>query len=217
MSRFRLAIFDCDGVLVDSERITNRVFCSMLNDLGLDLTLDDMFEHFVGLSTAQCVSRITRMLGAPPPADFLTTLRRRADAALASEVAPVAGVVEALDGIRIPHCVASSGDHDKIRLTLAASGLLARFDGRIYSVVDVARPKPDPDVFLHAARSMRVAPAACVVVEDTPTGVCAGVAAGMHVLGFCADTPARRLRAAGAHEIFSDMRLLPALLESDAG
>ena len=140
-------------------------------------------------------------------------LRRRTAAALQAEVTPVAGVREVLDGLRIPHCVASSGDHNKIRLTLTATGLLERFDGRIFSVEDVGHPKPAPDVFLHAARQLHADPAACAVIEDTPTGVRAGVAAGMQVFGFCAHTPAHRLRAAGAHRLFADMRELPRLLQ----
>lgn len=213
MHDFRLVIFDCDGVLVDSERITNRVFCAMLNELGLSVTLEDMFEHFVGLSMPQCVELITGMLGTPPPADFMRTLRQRSDAALKAEVVPIAGVEHVLDSIRVPFCVASSGDHDKIRLTLRATGLLEKFADNIYSVADVERPKPAPDIFLHAARQMAVNPAECVVIEDTPTGVRAGVAAGMHVFGFCANTPEHRLKAAGAHAVFSDMRVLPELVQ----
>ena len=110
--------------------------------------------------------------------------------------------------------MASSGNHEKIRLTLGATGLLEKFGNRIYSVVDVEKPKPAPDIFLYAARQMTVDPADCVVIEDTPTGVRAGVAAGMYVLGFCANTPDYRLKEAGADAVFADMRLLPALLQS---
>jgi len=214
MREFGLVIFDCDGVLVDSERISNRVFCSMLNDLGLSVTLEDMFQHFVGLSMPQCVELVTEMLGSPPPLDFVETLRERTEVALRAQVAPMPGVAEVLDVIRVPFCVASSGNHEKIRLTLGATGLLEKFGNRIYSVADVERPKPAPDIFLYAARQMAVDPDNCVVIEDTPTGVRAGVAAGMHVLGFCANTPEHRLKEAGAHAVFSDMRVLPELLQS---
>lgn len=212
MKPFELIIFDCDGVLVDSERITNTVFCSMLNDLGLALSLADMFEHFVGLSMPQCLELITEMLGRKPPEDFVPNYRRRTESALRAEIKPIAGVAEVLRDLRVPHCVASSGDHEKIRLTLGATGLLKRFEDRIFSVVDVEKPKPAPDVFLHAARTLGVAPAACAVIEDTPTGVRAGLAAGMRVFGFSANTPEHRLRQAGAHTVFSDMRDLPDLL-----
>jgi HAD superfamily hydrolase (TIGR01509 family) len=213
MREFGLVIFDCDGVLVDSERISNRVFCSMLNELGLGVTLEDMFQHFVGLSMPQCVELMTNMLGKPPPHDFVEILRNRTEVALKEQVAPIPGVPEMLDRIRVPFCVASSGSHDKIRLTLRATGLLERFANRIYSVADVSRPKPAPDIFLHAAHQMGVDPVNCVVIEDTPTGVRAGVAAGMHVLGFCAHTPASRLREAGAHAVYEEMHLLPKLLQ----
>ena len=212
-SRFGLVILDCDGVLVDSERISNRVFCSMLNELGLGVTLEDMFQHFVGLSMPQCVELMTDMLGKPPPHDFVETLRTRTEAALKEHVRPIAGVPGMLDRIKVPFCVASSGSHAKIRLTLGATGLLERFANRIYSVTDVSRPKPAPDIFLHAAQEMGVDPVHCVVIEDTPTGVRAGVAAGMHVLGFSAHTPASRLKEAGAHAVFEEMRLLPKLLQ----
>jgi HAD superfamily hydrolase (TIGR01509 family) len=211
--RWDLVIFDCDGVLVDSEPIANRVFCAMLNELGLPVTLDDMFERFVGLSMPQCMRLVTDMLGSDPPEDFVHRLHSRTDAALRQHVTAVPGVSEVLEAIApLPICVASSSGHDKIRLMLAATGLLGRFENRIFSVADVAHPKPAPDVFLHAARSMGALPARCAVIEDTPTGVRAGVAAGMRVLGFCAHTPAQRLREAGAHALFQEMRLLPGLL-----
>src|SRR5688572_419788 len=104
MREFGLVIFDCDGVLVDSERISNRVFCSMLNDLGLSVTLEDMFQHFVGLSMPQCVELVTEMLGSPPPLDFVETLRERTEVALRAQVAPMPGVAEVLDVIRVPFC-----------------------------------------------------------------------------------------------------------------
>lgn len=212
MTEFELIIFDCDGVLVDSERITNRVFCQMLNNLGVEFTLNDMFERFVGRSMAQCVEMITDELGAPPPDTFVPELRRRAAAALEAEVEAVEGIEDALENIDIPACVASSGEHEKIRLTLGKTGLLSRFEGRIFSAVDVNRPKPAPDVFLYAASAMGVKPELCAVVEDTPTGVEAAVAAGMYVYGFSENTPEHRLREAGAHEVFSGMANFAKLL-----
>lgn len=214
MPSYQLIIFDCDGVLVDSERITNQVFVEMLNALGLPLTLEDMFEQFVGRSMSQCMEKITTLLGRAPPEDFLTNYRARTTAALASQLKPVPGIEAALDAIALPWCVASSGEHAKMRTTLGVTGLLPRFAGRIFSVTEVAHPKPSPDIFLHAARQCGAAPADCVVVEDTPTGVAAGVAAGMTVLGYCALTPAHRLRDAGAHQVFDSMTLLPGLLRT---
>jgi len=212
MTRFDLVIFDCDGVLVDSERIANRIFCTMLNDLGLSVSLEDMFERFVGHSLQQCAAMITEMLGRPPPDTFIPELQRRTAAALSVEIKPIPGVPEVLAGLTVPYCVASSGDHEKIRLTLGATGLLKQFEGRIFSVLDVEHPKPAPDVYLFAASRLGAHPSRCAVVEDTPIGVRAGVAAGMHVFGFSANTPEPRLRSAGAHQVFSHMRQLPGLL-----
>lgn len=212
MRRFKLVIFDCDGVLVDSERVTNRVFADMLNELGLPVTLDDMFERFVGHSMAQCLDLITEMLGHPPPASFVEAYRARTRAAHAAELVATPGVEEALARIRLPYCVASSGDHEKMRTTLGITGLWPRFEGRLCSVTEVPHGKPFPDVFLFAATRFGVNPSACVVVEDTPIGVMAGVAAGMTVFGYAALTPAHRLLKAGAHATFQHMHALPALL-----
>jgi HAD superfamily hydrolase (TIGR01509 family) len=209
-----LVIFDCDGVLVDSERIANQVFCSMLNEMGLALSLQDMFEHFVGLSMPQCIQLITDMHGKTPSSTFIDELGQRTAAALKQQVTSIPGIEETLADLRIPYCVASSSDHEKIRITLGATGLLPLFEGRIFSVVDVARPKPAPDVFLLAASRLGVPPSECAVIEDTPTGIRAAVAAGMHAFGFAANTPAHRLLAAGAHCVFSDMTKLPEILDA---
>lgn len=214
MPRYQLVIFDCDGVLVDSERITNQVFADMLGELGLAFTLEDMFERFIGRSMAQCLDEIAAMLGRPPPADFTATYRARTKLALETQLRPVPGIEEALAQIAIPWCVASNGAPEKMRLTLGLTGLLPRFEGKLFSVAEVARPKPAPDVFLHAASRSGVAPCDCAVVEDTPTGVEAAASAGMTVLGYAALTPAHRLRAAGAHHVFDRMADLPRLLSS---
>jgi HAD superfamily hydrolase (TIGR01509 family) len=212
--RFELLIFDCDGVLVDSEVITNRVFVGMLNELGLALSLEDMFERFVGRSMPQCLTLIRQLLGREVPEEFLPEFQLRITAALESELKAVDGIESVLETIKLPYCVASSGTHAKMRLTLGLTGLLPNFEGRMFSVTEVALPKPFPDVFLHAAMQLNTAAAACAVIEDTPTGVRAGVAAGMTVFGFCAHTPKHRLLEAGAHHIFDNMRDLPRLLRA---
>jgi HAD superfamily hydrolase (TIGR01509 family) len=209
---FELLIFDCDGVLVDSEVITNRVFAAMLNELGIPVSIEDMFERFVGRSMPQCLEIITGLLGAPVPDGFVEEYYARSRAALKQELKAVAGIESVLATLQVPYCVASSGTHEKMQTTLGVTGLLPKFIGRIYSVTDVARSKPFPDVFLHAARQHGTAPAACAVIEDTPTGVSAGVAAGMTVFGYCARTPKHRLIEAGAHHTFDKMSELPNLL-----
>jgi HAD superfamily hydrolase (TIGR01509 family) len=212
VARFDLVIFDCDGVLVDSEELVNQVFADLLNEHGARVTLDYMFEHFVGYSMAHCMGLVRELLGRQPPADFEQTLRERSRAALSAGLRPVPGIVDALSALRVPCCVASSGDHEKMRTTLGITGLLGRFEGRLFSVTEVPRGKPFPDVFLHAARTMNVRPERTAVVEDTPVGAEAGAAAGMTVFGYAARTPPARLRAAGA-VVFTDMSLLPQLLE----
>jgi HAD superfamily hydrolase (TIGR01509 family) len=210
--RFDLVIFDCDGVLVDSEPITNRIFADMLNELGIPVTLDEMFEKFVGRSMGQCVALIEGILGRKIPENFVPQYHARTTQALKAGLKAVPGIEAALDAIPLPYCVASSGSHQKMQTTLGMTGLIARFEGKLFSVTEVARAKPYPDVFLYAADKLGVAPSACAVVEDTPTGVTAGVAAGMQVYGYCGRTPRHRLQEAGAHHTFDSMSLLPALL-----
>lgn len=209
---FQAVLFDCDGVLVDSELITNRVFMALLNELGLPVTLEFMFENFVGRSMQYCWQRITEMLGREIPPGFHDEVNRRTTAALQAEVKAVQGVEAVLDSLQIPFCVASSGSFEKMATTLGVTGLLPRFTGRIFSATEVARGKPAPDIFLHAASRCGVEPRKCAVIEDSPAGVAAGVAAGMTVYGYCAFTPERRLREAGANRLFAAMSELPALL-----
>jgi HAD superfamily hydrolase (TIGR01509 family) len=210
--RFDLVIFDCDGVLVDSEIITNRVFAKMLNELGLAITVEETFEKFVGRSMGQCLEMIAGLLGGEVPNDFAHRYQRRITTALNSELKAVPGVEAALEAIRTPYCVASNGTREKMQTTLGATGLLPKFKDKMFSVSEVARGKPFPDIFLYAAGRFGIAPSACVVIEDTPTGVAAGVAAGMTVWGFCAHMPARRLIEAGAHGTFEHMSTLPDLI-----
>ena len=215
MSRTRLVIFDCDGVLVDSEPVANRTLGNMLLELGLDLTQQQIFEHFVGYSLPHCLRVIEGMLGHAAPENFLRDLQARTFAAFKTELRATPGIeqtLDALDAVGLPYCVASSGDHEKMNTTLGITGLLPRFAGRIFSVTQVAHGKPAPDIYLFAAAQMNAVPSSCAVVEDTPPGVRAGVAAGMTVFGFCAFPPAEKLRAAGAQQTFDDMQRLPQLL-----
>jgi HAD superfamily hydrolase (TIGR01509 family) len=207
-----LVIFDCDGVLVDSELITNRVFGQMLNELGIAISLEDIFERFVGRSMPQCLEILAKLLGRPVPQHFVEEYQTRSATALKSELKAVPDIETVLAAMRVPYCVASSGSHEKMHTTLGITGLLPQFRGKMYSVTEVAQSKPFPDVFLHAARQQGVMPADCAVIEDTPTGVRAGVAAGMTVFGYCALTPKQRLIEAGAHHTFERMRDLPSLI-----
>jgi HAD superfamily hydrolase (TIGR01509 family) len=207
-----LVIFDCDGVLVDSEIVTNRVFADMLSELGVPVTLEYMFERFMGQSMAHCLAHVAELLGRPAPEGFLPEYRRRSDGALADEVVAVPGVEGVLDALDVPWCVASNGPRDKMELTLGKTGLLARCGARLYSAYEVARPKPAPDLFLHAAEALGASPSRTAVVEDSPAGVAAALAAGMRPYAYARRTPAARLRQAGATILFDDMRALVALL-----
>ena len=210
-----LVIFDSDGVLVDSEPISNRVLAETLSEIGLATTVESSMRDYMGRSWTACVEIFERRLGRSVPPRFEDTFWTRLEAALRTELQPVPGIHEALARIPTPICVASSGRIDKLRITLGLTGLWDRFEGRIFTAADVARAKPFPDLFLHAAARMRAAPASCTVVEDSPRGVEAGVAAGMRVLGFSGRTDATALEAAGA-QVFSDMRELPELLSPGA-
>jgi len=210
LGHLALVIFDCDGVLIDSERLAVRTEAEILAGLGWPLTEAEITERFVGRSEGHMHEAVERHLGRP--VDWETEFTPRYRDVFERELVPVAGIVEALDRITVPTCVASSGSHEKMALTLGLTGLHQRFAGRIFSVDDVGRGKPAPDVFLHAAREMGVEPAGCAVVEDSVSGVTAALAAGMAVFAFAGGvTPASRLRLDGA-VVFDDMRSLPDLL-----
>lgn len=203
--RAELVIFDCDGVLVDSETLSHQVLVDMLGEWGARISFDDAVRRFIGASVPQMVVRVTDLLGRPPPEHFLDEMAARCRAAYTANLQPVPGVVQVLQGLCVPCCVASNGGHAKMSFTLGLTGLLPRFAGRIYSAEDVAHAKPAPDLFLHAARSLGVLPEATLVVEDTPTGIAAAKAAGMWALGYAAMTPPDRLLAAGADAIAGSM------------
>ena len=195
-----LVIFDCDGVLVDSEPIGARIGATVLTSLGWELSADQVMERFLGRSEEYFQAEVERELGRPLPSGWDDEFEHLYDAAYATELEPVEGIVPLLDELTergIATCVASNGSHDKMRRTLGATGLHERFQGRIFSAQDVPRGKPAPDLYLHAARTMGVRPGECVVVEDSPPGVAAAWAAGMHCIGYAAFTPAERLAGPG--------------------
>jgi HAD superfamily hydrolase (TIGR01509 family) len=209
----QLVIFDCDGVLVDSEPIANRVFAQGLAELGLHLTIPQMYAEFVGRPMSYCLRRVSELLGRPVPVEFEPDLRRRTIEAFRRELRATPGVADALNELCIPYCVASSGDHEKMRATLGMTGLLSRFEGKLFSATQVAHGKPAPDVYLFAAKQCGIEPSACVVVEDSPVGVQAGVAAGMMVIGYSGHGDPGQLIEAGAVLTLDNMRALPTLLQ----
>jgi HAD superfamily hydrolase (TIGR01509 family) len=207
-----LVIFDCDGVLVDSERLAVRIDVRVLGELGWIMTEQEVVERFMGRTHEYMVSEIEAFLGRRLAPDWEDPFHQLYRDAFAAELQPVEGVVEALDRITLPTCVASSGTHEKIRFTLGLTNLYDRFAGRIFSASEVARGKPAPDLFLHAAKRMGVDPAACAVVEDSRYGVEAARAAGMLALGYAGGlTAAEHLQGPGTI-VFTEMRELPGLL-----
>jgi len=212
--KLELVIFDCDGVLVDSELLTHRVLIEALGGLGIELDLARAIGLFMGNTLGQNVALIEGMLGRPLPEGFFPEWRESLYARFRSEpVQAVAGVGEVLDALSIPVCVVSNGPLMKMRTTLGVTGLLERFGGRLYSSESGLPGKPAPDLFLAAARDLGALPARTFVVEDSVKGVAGAVAAGMRVFGYAAADyvdPAA-LERAGA-TVFTDMRALPALI-----
>jgi HAD superfamily hydrolase (TIGR01509 family) len=212
MSRFDLVIFDCDGVLVDSERLAVRTEAEILSSLGWPLTEADIVERFVGRSATYMHQEIERHLGRS--IDWDAEFEPRYREVFERELVSVPGITEALDVITTPMCVASSGSHDKMRFTLGKTGLLDRFDGRIFSVDQVAHGKPAPDIFLFAAETMGAAPDRCAVVEDSASGVTAGLAAGMAVFAFAGGVTSAELLSIEGAVVFDNMKDLPATLQT---
>jgi HAD superfamily hydrolase (TIGR01509 family) len=197
-----LVVFDCDGVLVDTERLTVAVEARVLTDIGWPHTVEEVVARWMGKASATQLAAITDRLGADAAGHFDKVLTAELHEVFDRDLTAVDGVPELLDRLEssgIATCVASSGTHERIRRTLGITGLLARFDGRIFSATDVTRGKPAPDLFLLAATTMGADPARCAVVEDSVYGVLAGVAAGMTVHGFAGGlTAGDELARAGA-------------------
>lgn len=206
-----LVIFDCDGVLVDSEPLQLRALLDVAATVGFVMSLPTAIDRFRGAKMADVVRTIEEQIGHPTPADFVTTVRARQAEAFARELRAVDGVREALERLPMPCCVASSGPVEKVRLSLTITGLLDRFADHIFSSYQIGSWKPEPGLFLHAAASMGFAPKETVVVEDSILGVRAGVAARMRVLGYADRARAPELAAAGA-EVFAAMSDLPGLI-----
>jgi len=220
-----LVIFDCDGVLVDSEPIANRVLAELLTRAGVPTTTEESMRRYTGRSVAEIVAGLEEDLGhklCDDGSDFVEAYRAGVFAGFHEGLRPIEGVAQALEQVvgfvgpagsapRI--CVASGSRPDRVELSLRLTGLHGHFEGRIFSTVQVPRGKPHPDVFLYAAKQMGSPPAACLVVEDTVYGARAGMAAGMKVLGYCSvdGSDSAALQAEGAR-VFGSMRELPGLI-----
>jgi HAD superfamily hydrolase (TIGR01509 family) len=211
-----LIIFDCDGVLVDSEVVGNRVYAEYLTAQGYPHSREECNAKYLGMSDAH-VLKSFEANGDSLPATFLTDINQLVDDELSQCLEAIPGIEAVLGSIKLPYCVASSGTPRKIASSLTKVGLIDYFDGQLFSFEQVKNGKPAPDLFLFAADQMGVDPKQCLVVEDSRAGVQAGVSAGMTVVGFTGGSHIRSgyaevLRGQGAHFILEDMRGLADLL-----
>jgi HAD superfamily hydrolase (TIGR01509 family) len=214
-----LVIFDCDGVLIDSETICAAAHAEALQRLGIPLGYDDLIRRFTGVPDRAMYAVIEREFCCALPADYDEKVSRAIRARFATDLRALPGVHEAVAAIDLPVCVASSAAHDKLKFALSVVGLYDRFAPNIFSADEVASGKPAPDLFLHAARRMDADPGHCLVIEDSIAGVTAAVAAGMRVVGFCGAAHcdvahAAALAATGAAAVFADLAQLPAIVDS---
>jgi len=212
-----LIIFDCDGVLVDSEIISCRTHADVLTRYGYPITSEQVFDRFLGRSARQAHTEVEAELGRTLPDEYHAALQDELYRAFEAELEAIAGVHETLERIVLPACIASSGSHRRMRISLGRTRLYERFAPNIFSASEVANGKPAPDLFLFAAQKMKAKPERCLVIEDSTSGITAARAAGMTVLGFhggshCGPGYCDRLLAAGAAGVFDDMRQLPALI-----
>jgi HAD superfamily hydrolase (TIGR01509 family) len=212
-----LIIFDCDGVLIDSEVVACRADAACLAEYGIEISVEEILERYLGISVAAMCTDLRQRYRSELPSDIAETLGRRVAAAFETELAPMAGVAAMLDTLPHRRCVASSSAPARLRHSLSLTGLLEYFEPHIFSATQVTRGKPAPDLFLFAAASMHAAPSKCIVIEDSVPGVQAAVAAGMSALGFtggghCRAGHADRLRAAGALAVAEAMEQVPSLI-----
>ncbi len=214
---FDLVIFDCDGVLVDSEVIACHAVADTLSAFGYAIAADSIAERFTGMSDNDMYAILAKELGGPWPAGFDAAMQRRARERFERELRAVPGVEAAVTQLTLALCVASSSVPENLAYKLHRTGLFARFAPAIFSTAQVPRGKPAPDIFLYAAAEMGVAASRALVIEDSAPGVAAGKTAGMTVFGFtggshCGPGHAERLTAAGADLVFADMREVPRLI-----
>lgn len=211
MSKYKCVIFDCDGVLVDSEPIANQVLVDMANEYGANIDLDYALRNFKGTSMQNCYAQVAELATERLPDDFMPNFRERSFESFRKNIQPVEGVTDVIKNLDIPFCVASSGPENKIRLNLELTGLLPHFEGNIFSCFTVRKWKPDPAVFLWAAETMGFHPSECLVIEDSMSGVNAALDGGFDVFGFTAHDYNNELEG-NATLIFNDMSQLLKLM-----
>jgi beta-phosphoglucomutase-like phosphatase (HAD superfamily) len=214
---FDLVIFDCDGVLVDSEPIINHAHAEVLSECGYSITEDELLSRFCGMSDAEMLGIIEQELGRALPSSYSERVGTRIENGFGQSLIAMPGVAETIDSLWLPVCVASSSVPEQIRRKLDLTGLLVRFGENLFSATMVARGKPAPDLFLYAAQRLATAPDRCLVVEDSLAGIEAAVSAGMTAIGFCGGSHCGpehgvALRARGAVLVIDDMHELPSAI-----
>jgi len=204
-------IFDCDGVLVDTEKIGNGILLEMAQEYGFKMELEDAYRNFNGRNLKDCFKHIEEAIEQKLPENFEMEYREKSFEAFKTQVKPMEGVVAFIDQLKIPYCVASSGPMDKIRLNLEVAGLLDKFEGKMFSSYQINSWKPEPGIFLHAAKEMRFDVKDCIVLEDSKAGVKAGISGGFKVYGFANGFNNEDLKEEGA-ELFNSYEELRKLL-----
>ncbi|HBL77637.1 MAG: hypothetical protein A2W90_03010 [Bacteroidetes bacterium GWF2_42_66] len=209
--KFKCIIFDCDGILVDSEAISGKVLVEMTASVGFNLDLEYAIENFSGVSLKSTIEYIQKNAVTAFPADFEEEFRRRTFEAFKTDLKPVKGVAELLERLTVPYCTASSGPPEKLRLSLTTTGLIPKFENRIFSSYDIGSWKPNPEIFLYAAKEMGFQPNECAVVEDSIAGIKAARAGGFHVFALANNRNRGELEKLGA-TVFFAMNELDSLL-----
>ncbi|MFD2726733.1 HAD family hydrolase [Hyunsoonleella rubra] len=208
MSKYKCIIFDCDGILIDSESIAIGVLVDMANDLGAKMDFETSLIDLKGKSLNSCMALISERIGKPLPVNFEPDYRINTFEAFRKDIKPIEGIKEVVENLEIPFCTASSGPANKIRLNMEITGLLPYFDGKIFSCYDIQKWKPEPDIFLWAAETMGFQPEECLVVEDSVSGVKAAKAGGFDVFGYTEHDYKNELKALATQTFDSMDKLL---------
>lgn len=210
--KYKCIIFDCDGVLVDSEGISNSVLIQMVSEIGVEINMEYAFEHFAGKSLKICFEHIQHLINNSLPTTFEKEYRRRTFTAFKNDLKPIEGIHNLLDQISIPFCVASNGPTEKIVLNLTIANLIQKFENRIFSAYEIGSWKPNPEIYEYAAKKMGFKPNECAVIEDSLTGIRAGRKGGFDVFGFANQKNKNEFIDEGAY-VFFDMNNLYELLK----
>lgn len=208
---YKCIIFDCDGVLVDSESISAKIFQEMAAELGFEMDFETAVEQFAGASMNDNIQFVANNISGEVPVDFEKEFRKRTYEAFKTDIKPIPGVKELLNKVNVPICVASSGPVAKIELNLTVTGLINKFKGRIFSCYDINSWKPEPEIYMHAAKEMGFTPDDCVVIEDSASGIRAGVAGGFKVFALANETKKQKFEQLGA-SVFESMKDLKSIL-----